>query len=95
MLCSLLERDKVQRQFKIFRESREREIQDVLQAKRDLELQSTAKHTSAKFKMANEVKGKTNVQFVCLFAQEHVDFRISVGRRKVVSSGGILRHSIL
>lgn len=39
MLCSLLERDKVQRQFKIFRESREREIQDVLQAKRDLELQ--------------------------------------------------------
>lgn len=33
------ERDKVQRQFKIFRESREREIQDVLQAKRDLELQ--------------------------------------------------------
>ena len=35
----MLERDKVQRQFKIFRESREREIQDVLQAKRDLELQ--------------------------------------------------------
>ncbi|XP_022795236.1 tRNA (guanine(10)-N2)-methyltransferase homolog isoform X1 [Stylophora pistillata] len=27
--------------------------------------------------MANKVEGKTNVQFVCLFAQEHVDFRIS------------------
>ena len=35
----LLERDKVQRQFKIFRESKEREIQDVLQAKRELEVQ--------------------------------------------------------
>ena len=34
-----LERDKVQRQFKIFRESKEREIQDVLKAKRELEVQ--------------------------------------------------------
>ena len=39
MLFCLLERDKVQRQFKIFRESKEREIQDVLQAKREVELQ--------------------------------------------------------
>lgn len=35
----MLERDKVQRQFKIFRESKEHEIQDVLQTKRELELQ--------------------------------------------------------
>lgn len=33
------ERDKVQRQFKLFRESKEREIQDVLLAKRELEMQ--------------------------------------------------------
>ena len=39
MMFCLLERDKVQRQFKIFRESKEREIQDVLQAKREVELQ--------------------------------------------------------
>ena len=35
----LSERDKVQRQFKIFRETKEREIQDLLQAKRELESQ--------------------------------------------------------
>lgn len=35
----MLERDKVQRQFKIFRETKEREVQDVLQAKRELEVQ--------------------------------------------------------
>ena len=34
-----IERDKVQRQFKLFRESKEREIQDVLLAKRELEMQ--------------------------------------------------------
>lgn len=38
-LICFLERDKVRRQFKIFRESKEREIQDVLQAKREVELQ--------------------------------------------------------
>ena len=39
MLFKLVERDKVQRQFKIYRESKEREVQDLLQAKRELELQ--------------------------------------------------------
>lgn len=40
--------------------------------------------------MADEAKVELNVQFVCLFAQEHVDFRISVGTRKFSSLGSYL-----
>jgi len=37
--------------------------------------------TRRKFKMADEVASSSEAQYLGLFAQEHVDFRISVGRR--------------
>ena len=40
--------------------------------------------------MADKAEVEPNVQFVCLFAQEHVDFRISVGTRKFSSLGSYL-----
>lgn len=36
-----------------------------------------------KLKMADELNGSSKVKYLCLFAQEHVDFRISVGRFKL------------
>lgn len=38
-MAVFIERDKVQRQFKIYRETKEREMQDLLHAKRELEMQ--------------------------------------------------------
>ena len=37
--------------------------------------------TRRKLKMADEVASSSESQYLGLFAQEHVDFRISVGRR--------------
>lgn len=37
----------------------------------------------AQFKMADEATNPSGVKYLCLFAQEHVDFRISVGTSKV------------
>ena len=38
----------------------------------------------AQFKMADEGTNLSGVKYLCLFAQEHVDFRISVGTSKAL-----------